>query len=409
MSLYQLERTGDVQELIGYARRSDNTEIRARAAELLGNFPEHDERRDVVEALVTVAREDDSDAVTAAAVDALDRLGGDAIERLIADAAGANLDGDGADWMKARAFVRALSADLPELRMAAANGLAQLEHTDAVPDLVDRFDDADSRVRARAARACGLIGDPRATGSLEPLLTDNSGAVRRAAAEALGNIGNRQALGALLPLYEDGDERVRRVAVGAFGNFDNERPVEYLVASLTDDAAAVRRTAVYSLVELLANVPTEQSHDIRETVVAELSETDDPSVVVPLVEILEESQQTAQRRNTAWLLGRVTEDAKRDRVVDALVSALRAEDTMTAQFAATSLAELGGDAVERRLLELVEDESAPAEARAQAVFALGKVGGERSRRRLDALLDETDEDVVRQRAFSALSKLGGRA
>jgi len=409
MSLYQLERTGDVQELIGYARRSDNTEIRARAAELLGNFPEHDEREDVVNALVTVAREDDSDAVTAAAVDALDRLGGDAIERLIADAAGASLDGDGADWVKAQAFVRALSADIPELRMAAANGLAQLEHTDAVPDLVDCFGDVDPRVRARAARACGLIGDPRATGSLEPLLTDTSGDVRRAAAEALGNIGNRQALGALLPLYEDGDERVRRVAVGAFGNFDNERPVEYLVASLTDDAAAVRRTAVYSLVELLANVPTEQSHEIRETVVAELSETDDPSVVVPLVEILEESQQTAQRRNTAWLLGRVTEDAKRERVVDALVAALRAEDTMTAQFAATSLAELGGDAVERRLLELVEDESAPAEARAQAVFALGKVGGERSRRRLDALLDETDEDVVRQRAFSALSKLGGRA
>jgi len=409
MSLYQLERTGDVQELIGYARRSDNVEIRARAAELLGNFPEHEDRADVVDALVTVARQDDSEAVTAAAVDALDRLGGDAIERLIADAAGATLDGDGADWVKAQAFVRALSADLPELRMAAANGLAQLEHGDAVPELVDRFDDTDPRVRERAARACGLIGDPRATGALEDLLTDSSASVRRAAAEALGNVGNRQALAALLPLYEDGDKRVRRVAVGAFGNFDNERPVEYLVASLTDDAAAVRRTAVYSLVELLANVPTEGSHEIRETVVAKLSETDDPSVVVPLVEILEESQQTAQRRNTAWLLGRVTEDAERERVVDALVAALRAEDTMTAQFAATSLAQLGGDAVERRLLELAEDEGAPADARAQAVFALGKVGGERSRRRLDALLDETDEDAVRQRAFSALSKLGGRA
>jgi HEAT repeat protein len=409
MSLYQLERTGDVQELIGYARRSDNAEIRARAAELLGNFPEHDERADVVDALVTVARDDDSDAVTAAAVDALDRLGGDAIERLIADAAGADLEGDGADWVKAQAFVRALSADLPELRMAAANGLGQLEHSDAVPQLVDRFDDADPRVRARAARACGLVGDPRATGPLEDLLTDSSVAVRRAAADALGSIGNRQALAALLPLYEDSDERVRRVAVGAFGNFGNERPVEYLVASLTDAAAAVRRAAVYSLVELLANVPTEQSHEIRETVVAELSETDDPSVVVPLVEILEESQQNSQRRNTAWLLGRVTEEAERERVVEALVAALRAEDTMTAQFAATSLAQLGGDTVERRLLELAEDESAHPEARAQAVFALGKVGGERSRRRLDALLDETEEEEVRQRAFSALSKLGGRA
>jgi len=198
------------------------------------------------------------------------------------------------------------------------------------------------------------------------------------------------------------------VAVGAFGNFPNAQPVEYLVASLTDDSPTVRRTAVYSLVELLANVPTGQSHEIRETVVDQLSETDDRNVVVPLVEILEESQQAAQQRNTAWLLGRVTEAEERDRVVDALVAALSADDQMAGQFAATSLAELGGDAVEDRLLDLVDDTDAPSEARAQAVFTLGKVGGERARQRIDALLDETENEEIRKRAFSAISKLGGR-
>jgi HEAT repeat protein len=406
MSLYELERAGDAQDLIGYLRRSDNPRIRERAAELLGGFDDHEQRDDIVNALVDVAASDDSERVTAAAVDALDQLGGDAIERLIADTAGIDLDG--ANWVKAQAFTQALGSDLPELRMAAANGLGQLEQTDTVPALVDSFSDSDQRVRARAARACGFIGDPRATGPLQDLLTDTSATVRRAAADALGNIGSRQALQALLPLYEDDDDRVRRIAVGAFGNFDTGRPVEFLVASLTDEASVVRRTAVYSLVELLANVPTEQSHEIRETVVEQLSETDDPNVVVPLVEILEESQEHSQRRNTAWLLGRVTEKAERERVVNALVEALQAEDTMTAQFAATSLAELGGEAVERRLLELVDDAAISAEARAQAVFTLGKVGGERSRERLDALLDETDDEEIRKRAFSALSKLGGR-
>ncbi|WP_436906986.1 HEAT repeat domain-containing protein [Halosimplex marinum] len=407
MSLYQLERNGDVQELIGVMRRSDNPELRARAAELLGNFDDHDDRADVVNALVSVASDDDSAAVTAAAVDSLDQLGGDAIERLIAEMAGIDM-GEGADWMKAQAFAKALDAAVPELRMAAANGLGALEQADAVPKLVERFDDADPRVRARAARACGQIADSRATDGLEGLLTDSNPKVRREAAEALGAVGNRQALSALLPLYEDGDERVRRVAVGAFGNFPNARPVEYLVASLTDDAPAVRRTAVYSLVELLANVPTDQSHEIRETVVEQLSETDDRNVVVPLVEILEESQQAAQQRNTAWLLGRVTEAEERERVVDALVEALAADDRMTSQFAATSLAELGGDAVEDRLLALVDDRGAPEEARAQAVFTLGKVGGERARQRIDALLDETESEAIRKRAFSAISKLGGR-
>jgi HEAT repeat protein len=211
-----------------------------------------------------------------------------------------------------------------------------------------------------------------------------------------------------LPLYQDDSERVRRIAVGAFGNFGNERPVDYLVESLTDDSNTVRQTAVYSLVQLLSNVPTEKSHEIRETVVDKLSETDDPNVVVPLVEILEESQQNAQCRNTAWLLGRVTEEAERDRVVDALVSALEADDQMTSQFAATSLAELGGKAVERRLLDVVDNTELGPDVRAQAVFTLGKVGGEQSRQRLDKLLDQTENEKIRKRTFSALSKLGGR-
>ncbi len=408
MSLYELERSGDVQELIRMVRESDNDRVRARAAELLGNFGDHDDRRDVVNALVGAAQ-DPNDDVTAMAVDSLDELGGDAIERLIGDVAGVDLDQDGADWVKAKAFVKALDADVPELRMAAANALGRIDQSDAVGKLADCFDDPDPRVRARAARACGKIGDPRAASALEGLLTDGSADVRREAAEALGSIGNRQALQALLPLYQDDSERVRRIAVNGFGSFENDRPVDYLVEALADDSATIRRTAVYSLIELLANVPTERSHDIRETVVSKLSETDDRSVVVPLVEILEESTQAAQRRNTAWLLGRVTGEEERGRVVDALIAAIGDEDGMIRQFAATSLAELGGETVEEELLAVVTDDERDPEVRAQAIFTLGKVGGERSRQALDSIIDETEHDAIRKRAFSAISKLGGRA
>src|SRR6056297_644395 len=100
MSLYQLERDGDVQELIRVLRESDKRRVQLRAAELLGNFPDHEDRRDVVNALVQAA-ESDNDAVTAAAIDSLDELGGDAIERLIGSMAGADLDADAADWVKA--------------------------------------------------------------------------------------------------------------------------------------------------------------------------------------------------------------------------------------------------------------------------------------------------------------------
>jgi len=409
MSLYELEREGDVQELIRVLRETDKERVQLRAAELLGNFPDHDDRRDVVNALVSAAKRD-SDAVTAAAIDSLDELGGTAIEQLIGSMAGVDLDADAADWMKAKAFMRALDSDVPELRMAAANGLGRLEQADSVPKLAERFEDPDPRVRARAVRSAGKIGDSRATDPLESLLRDPKGAVRREAAEALGNIGNRQALQTLLPMYEDDNEQVRRIAVGAFGNFENDKPVDYLVEALSDDSAAVRRTAVYSLVELLSNVPTDRSHDIRDTVVETLSSTDDQSVVVPLVEILEESTQAAQRRNTAWLLGRVAGQAERGRVIDSLVEALEADDQMLRQFAATSLAELGGEdnMVERRLLKLVEDDGVDPAVKGQAIFTLGKVGGDRSRKVLDKLIDDTEHDVVRKKAFSAISKLGGR-
>jgi len=82
---------------------------------------------------------------------------------------------------------------------------------------------------------------------------------------------------------------------------------------------------------------------------------------------------------------------------------------MTSQFAATSLAEIGGTQVETRLLKLVDDDGVPTDVRAQAVFTLGKVGGERSRKRLDELIDETDEEEIRGKAFAAISKLGGRS
>jgi len=409
MSLYEYERNGEAQELIRVLRESENPKVRARAAEMLGRLDEHDDRQAIVSGLVRAVQEDDSDDVVAAAVDALESLGQEALEQLITGIANVDLDDDAADWVKAKAFVQALDADVAELRMAAANALGDLENSDAVPKLVERFEDPDSRVRARAARACGAVADPRATDGLEGLLADPKAGVRREAADALGRIGNRQALSALLELYDDPSERVRRIAVSGFGKFDTDRPVEYLVDALGDESGAVRRTAVFSLIELLSNVPTEQSHQIRETVVEQLSVTEDGTVVAPLVEILEQSTQAAQRRNTAWLLGRVMDDDSDRDAVDALVGALTEGGRMTKQFASTSLAEIGGTYVEKQLLETATDHEGESEARAQAVFTLGKIGDEETAQKLESLLDDTEDEQVRERAFSALSKLGGHA
>jgi len=409
MSLFEYERDGNAQAIIGALRRSDSADVRKRSAEILGRMGDHDDRGEIINALVRTAQEDDSDTVVAAAIDALDELGQDALERLIVSMADLDLQEDAADWMKAKAFSRALAADIPELRMAAANALGELGVPDTIARLVKRFEDRDPRVRARAARACRDIGDARAAEALTGLLTDPKPEVRREAAEALGRIGNRQALQALLQLYDDDSERVRRIAVRGFGQFRNDRPVAYLVEALADDSPSVRRTAVFSMIELLSNVPTEQSHQIRESVVEQLSATEDDSVIDPLVEILEAGTKAAQQRNTAWLLGRVLDDEDNRRAIDALAETLSDGGTMSRQFAATSLAEVGGTYTEKRLLELARNEKHDSDARAQAVFALGKIGDEDTAEDIERLLDTTEDEQVRKRAFSALSKLGGRA
>lgn len=398
MSLYQYARDGNAERLRD-ALSSDSAAVRRRAAEFLGEIGDVDDQA-TVDGLLRAATSDDDAEVRGAAVDALDELGQAALEQLLEALTGTR--GSEAEWVTARKFARALKADRPELRMAAANALGGLDDASGLRHLVEALDDGDSRVRLRACQACGTFADPRSVPALTERLGDDDPRVRRAAANALGNVGTDRALSPLLDLLDDGDESLRRIAAGALGKANNPEPVEPLARALGDESAVVRNAAVYSVIELLSNVPTEQSHAVRDRVVSELKSADDATVVEPLVEILTDGQQDRQRRNAAWILGRVAEPESAD-AVEALAGALADEDPQTAQFAATSLKSLGGPIVEDRLLDRLGTEH-PEDARAKAVFVLGQVGGQETLNRLEELTDD-ESSAVRQRVFSAVSKL----
>ncbi|TKX80583.1 HEAT repeat domain-containing protein [Halorubrum sp. SD626R] len=398
MSLYQHARDENVERLRD-ALSSDSAAVRRRAAEFLGEVGDVDDQA-TVDGLLHAATSDDDAEVRGAAVDALDELGQAALEQLLKELTGTS--GSEAEWVTARKFARALRADRPELRMAAANALGGLDDATGLQHLVEALDDEDSRVRLRAAQACGTFADQRSVPALTERLDDDDPRVRRAAANALGNVGTDQALSPLLDLLDDGDESLRRIAAGALGKANNPEPVEPLARALGDESAVVRNAAVYSVIELLSNVPTEQSHAVRDRVVSELKSADDATVVEPLVEILTDGQQSRQRRNAAWILGRVAEPESTI-AVEALADALADEDAQTAQFAATSLKSLGGPIVEDRLLDRIGTEH-PEDARAKAVFVLGQIGGQETLNRLEGLTDD-ESSAVRQRVFSAVSKL----
>ncbi|MES3161297.1 MAG: HEAT repeat domain-containing protein [Halorubrum sp.] len=397
MSLYAHARDGNVARLRD-ALGSDNAAVRKRAVEFLGELGTVDDQA-TIDGLLRAATDDEDPAVRGAAVDALDEIGQDALEQLLTELTGGS--GSEAEWVTARKFARALEADRPELRIAAANALARLDETSTLPALVEALSDPDPRVRLRACHACGTFADPRAIPRLIERLDDEP-RVRRAAANALGAIGTDRSLDPLLDLLDDPDESIRRIAAGALGNANNPKPVEPLARALGDESAIVRNAAVYSVIELLSNVPTQHSHTVRDRVVSELKAADDETVVDPLVEILTKGKQRRQRRNAAWILGRVA-GLDSESAVEALVEALEDDDPQTAQFAATSLQNLGGPVVEDRLLDRIGTEH-PDEARAKAVFVLGSIGGQETLNRLEELTDD-ESSAVRKRVFSAVSKL----
>jgi HEAT repeat protein len=399
-SLYTLEKDEDHDQLISLLRKSDNPKIRKRAAEIIGEIESHAEATD---ALVGAVKEDDESAVRAAAIDALSNL--EAIEALLR-ALGKEVGGESAGWAKAENFMGDLQSDEPEMRMAAANVLGQLGKAPAARPVAQQLErEHDHRVRARLARALGRIGEPSAAGVLVGCLQDEPQPIRREAADALGHLGGDTALQGLLQLVDDESESMRRTTASSLGRFENEKPVDALVGLLQDPSDLVRRAAVFSLIEILSNVPPERSHELRETIVDRMSATDDRSVVASLVEIIEEGMQTHQRRNATWMLGRVAGENSRALATEALVSALADDDDLVSQFAATSLQEIGGRSVESALLQVLS-ESTNDDAIAMAAFALGKVGGDRARERLKRLVDDTENDEIRRRAFSSLSKLG---
>lgn len=155
-------------------RRSQSEELRARAAEALGEMMDPHALPDLVDA----ALEDKAASVRASAVRALARLNSE-------DAAAT--------------FADVLSDRSSEVRLAALDVLIRVGSFREYDTLLPLLGDSDANVRARAARLLGEHRVREAVTALSAMLRgDDSAAARRAAAWSLGRIGGEAAHKALL-------------------------------------------------------------------------------------------------------------------------------------------------------------------------------------------------------------------
>lgn len=400
MSIYDLEQREDADELAAMLAESESAAVRTRAAEALGEIVTPDADA-VVDELIHAAVDSADERVAAAAVDALDEVGGPALDRLLRRVV--DVDRHDAPGLPATAYSAALEHEMPQLRMAAANAVGRSGVEEVLPDLFECLGDGDQRVRRRAVRAAGRVGDDRAVEPLASTARDAAPPVRQEIALALGDIGSPPALDALVPLVRDDDARVRLAAVKSLGNFGCTSAIQPLLEAFGDGVEEIRRAAAYAAVDLLSNAPQGQSHELRTAIVDALSEPQGGAVTDALVELFEDSTVSHQRRNAAWLLGRVSADEST--TIATLVSALDDDDELVRRFAATSLAELDPDPVETALIDALD--TTFGDGRSMIVFTLGMVGSDAARTRLLELIDEVDDADLQEQTLAALSHLGG--
>ena len=163
--------------------------------------------------------------------------------RRVTIAAGHQGDGDAA---------RGGLDDPDPLVRAAALGAAARTGVLTVEELAAALEDADPRVRRRAAEVAASPEAPEAASAVAARLADEDASVAEVAAWALGELSGRAALapGTVDALAElatgHGDALVREAAVAALGAIGDARGLPAILAA-TGDRPAVRRRAVLAL------------------------------------------------------------------------------------------------------------------------------------------------------------------
>ncbi len=150
----------------------------------------------------------------------------------------------GAEAVEALAHVRE-TGESPQVRVAAAFGLARIDDPRAAEAVRGALDDADFTVRVAAARMAGLNKDSQAVERLMQMVIQDHPAARRQAAEALGRIGETRAVEALLTASRNPEDRfVEHSIIYALIRLDTPAP---LVAALKDKNSSVRKASLIAL------------------------------------------------------------------------------------------------------------------------------------------------------------------
>jgi HEAT repeat protein len=254
-------------------------------------------------------------------------------------------------------------------RVQAAERLGQLKEKSSVPALIAALTGSEVSteislalgpqmhggnqdrypVRAAAAKALGLIGDPRAEPALISALDHPESAVQIAAIQALSLIGGKVSVEPLVRMLRSPEEAVQRAAVAALARLEVS-PARWLVEMLRREAFDVRNAAARALglirgplaIRALVEGLQDTDYQVRRTCVDALAGQGKDAVdsLLPLLQ----SSHIEVRAAAIEALGRIRDP----RAMDPLKVCLRDGDRLAREAAWKALEQLSWPAAKER-------------------------------------------------------------
>jgi HEAT repeat protein len=156
------------------------------------------------------------------------------------------------DMRAVQPMINALQAEVPVMRLCAAQALVELVDQRSVEPLIATLHDPVYPVRQWAAEALKRLNDPRAVEPLLEILNDPHPEVRASVALALGELGDRRAVEPLIAAVRTEEDSVRCSAACALGKLGDLRAFDVLLAGVTGEYGdrGVRYFAVAALGKL---------------------------------------------------------------------------------------------------------------------------------------------------------------
>jgi HEAT repeat protein len=300
---------------------------------------------------------------------------------------------------------RAAAAALARIGKPALPWLVEVLH----PLSAINAEETDDLYRREAAFALGEIRDLEAVPSLIAALSADDPEVAMAAAESLGKIGGEQAVGALLAQFNHPSAGVRKAVVHALQKMKNLVNYKDVARRLESPDPLIKETAIHLLANSPAIVKEDQvivalilesladaNPMVRRAAVEALPNFEDAQIPSALSDAIQNGDPDI-RAAAARSLGSCNPQF----ALPLLYEALHDTNPWVKLYSCRSIGEFGQAESFQKIVPLLKDPMPP--VRAAAVEALGKIGGQGAISHLQNLL--LDEEPEVQRAAGDLLEL----